>query len=136
MKLQSIELTQDPLISSQCTLSPSVSSLSSYVLVNIFTSIFLIVLCFQNNYWRKKMSFVSRSVFLIGFRSTMYGYTLISQKFYFQSVLHRKTKCILKKQSVTYILLLLGTPVIRNPACNGYISRMAHPFELKFSVSS
>jgi hypothetical protein len=54
-------------------------------------------------------------VFLIGFRSTVYAYTLLSQKFYFHSVLHRKTKCILKKQSVTYILLLLGTPVIRNP---------------------
>ena len=27
-------------------------------------------------------------------------YTLLSQKFNFQSVLHRKTKCIFKKQSV------------------------------------
>ena len=44
----------------------------------------------------------------------MYAYTLLSQKFYFQSVFHRKIKCILKKQSVPYILLLLGTPSIRN----------------------
>jgi hypothetical protein len=61
-----------------------------------------------------------RAVFLIGFRSTVYAYTLLSQKFYFQSVLHRKTKCILKKQSVTYILLLLGTPVVRNLGCGPF----------------
>jgi hypothetical protein len=50
---------------------------------------------------KKRAELMYRSAaFLIGFWSTVYVYTLLSQKFNFQSVLHRKTKCIFKKQSV------------------------------------
>ena len=65
------------------------------------------------------------AAFLIGFWSTVYVYSLLSQKFNFQSVLHRKTKCIFKKQSVRTLCsagytLSLKTLLPRNP-CNIYV---------------